>query len=179
MDIPQFRYHPDPIRSGTIIKSDIECQCCGKRRGYIYAGPVYAEHDLENAICPWCIAVGKAHKKFNAEFVDAEAFPEGTPAATIQKITQQTPGYSAWQSEQWPICCGDATAFLRPTGIQEIRKECYEVEGHVMTYVVQELHISGGAANRVVESLSKDGQPTLYLFQCLHCQRYRFHIDGT
>jgi uncharacterized protein CbrC (UPF0167 family) len=179
MDLPIFRYHPDPIRSGSIAQSDAQCQCCGKERGYIYEGPVYAEEDLEDSICPWCIANSSAHKKFKAEFVDTEAFPDGMPKAAITEISQSTPGYSAWQSEAWPSCCEDATAFLRPTGIQEIRKECYEVEGHLMTYVVQELHISGGAAKRLVESLSKDSQPTLYLFQCLHCQRYRFHIDGT
>lgn len=179
MDLPIFRYHPDPIRSGSIVESDVECECCGKSRGYVYDGPVYAEEAPDDAICPWCIANGSAHKKFKAEFVDTEAFEDGTPDAAVKEISQRTPGYSAWQSEQWPCCCGDATAFLRPTGIQETRKDCYEVEGHLMTHIVQELHISGSAANRLLESLSKDGQPTLYLFQCLHCQRYRFHMDGT
>jgi uncharacterized protein CbrC (UPF0167 family) len=64
-----------------------------------------------------------------------------------------------------------------PAGIQEIRKELYQVEGALMGYIVHDLHISGGAARSLIESLSKDGQPTLYLFQCLHCQAYHFHVD--
>jgi uncharacterized protein CbrC (UPF0167 family) len=35
MDLPVFRYHPDPIASGSgsIIASHAQCACCGGRRG--------------------------------------------------------------------------------------------------------------------------------------------------
>jgi uncharacterized protein len=177
MSLPAFRYHPDPIKTGSIEASDETCICCKKPRGYMYAGPLYTEKDLDNSVCPWCIADGSAHKKVKAEFVDAEAFPDQTPRAAITEITQRTPGYNAWQTEVWPACCNDATAFLGPHGITEIRKEFYEREGEIMTFIVQEMHISGSAAARLLNSLQKDQGPTLFLFQCLHCQAYRFHID--
>jgi uncharacterized protein len=41
MDLPVFRYHPDPIASGSIVASGAQCACCGARRGFIYTGPVY------------------------------------------------------------------------------------------------------------------------------------------
>ena len=30
MDLPQFKYHPDPIGTGAIQKTEAECECCGK-----------------------------------------------------------------------------------------------------------------------------------------------------
>ena len=39
--LPIFKYHPDPLKTGSIKPSSAECACCGTSRGYIYAGPVY------------------------------------------------------------------------------------------------------------------------------------------
>ena len=38
MDLPVFRYHPDPIASGSIVASDAQRACCSARRGFIYTG---------------------------------------------------------------------------------------------------------------------------------------------
>jgi uncharacterized protein len=177
MTLPNFRYHPDPIASGSIIESEVECLGCGQKRGYICTAPVYAEEELDDAICPWCIADGSAHKKFDATFVDSEAFPDGTPDAAVEEISERTPGFNSWQSEQWPLCCDDATAFLKPAGIVEIRRDHAELEGEVMSHIVYEMHVSGDAATRLLQSLDRDSGPTAYLFQCLHCRQHRFYID--
>jgi uncharacterized protein CbrC (UPF0167 family) len=176
MELPGFRYHPDPIASGSVVESDAECACCGKSRGYIYTGPVYSEDDLDDSLCPWCIADGRAHQKFDAIFVDSEAFSDDAPEAAVEEIIERTPGFCAWQSEVWPSCCGDAAAFLMPAGIEELRSR-QDLEGLAMTYIVQEMQISGGAASRLLNSLNRDSGPTAYLFQCLHCGRHLFHID--
>ncbi len=177
MTLPGFHYHPDPIASGSIVESDAQCRCCRKKRGFIYTAPVYSEDELDDAICPWCIADGAAHEKFDATFVDSEAFQDGIPDAVVEEICERTPGFNSWQSEQWPLCCGDAAAFLMPAGIQEIRKDHFELEGQLMGHVVQELKLSGSAATRFIDSLNRDSGPTVFLFQCLHCQRLRFYID--
>jgi hypothetical protein len=44
---------------------------------------IYAEETLQDCLCPWCIADGSAHDRFDATFVDSEAFPDGTPQAAI------------------------------------------------------------------------------------------------
>ena len=88
MILPAFRYHPDPIRSGSIVESGEVCRCCRQNRGYMYAGPVYAEEDLDDAICPWCIADGSAHTMFDASFVDTEAFSEGAPESAMEEISR-------------------------------------------------------------------------------------------
>lgn len=177
MDLPAFRYHPDPIRSGSIVASDETCLCCGEARGYVYTGPSYCEEEIEDALCPWCIADGSAHRKFAAEFFDAAGIDEDVPESAVKEITERTPGFSTWQEGHWPACCGDAAAFLMPSGIKEIREQCYELEGGIMSHIVHEMQISGGAATRLLDSLKKDAGPTVYVFRCLKCLRHHFHID--
>jgi uncharacterized protein CbrC (UPF0167 family) len=177
MNLPVFRYHPDPLSTGSVVASPAECRCCGQKRGYIYAASVYAEEELEDALCPWCIADGSAHAKFDATFVDTEAFPEGVPETVIDEISQRTPGYNAWQSEHWPVCCDDGAAFLGPVGIDEIRARYRDLEGAVLSHIIYEMKISGGAATRLLASLRRDASPTAYLFRCGKCERVHIHID--
>lgn len=177
--LPRFRYHPDPIDTGSVVVSDTTCAVCGRVRGFIYAGPVYAEDDLDDAICPWCIADGSAYETLGATFVDSEAFADGTPEAVMAEISERTPGYASWQSEVWPSCCNDATAFLGPVGITEVRERHRELEGFILSHIIYELGISGGAATRMLQSLRRDVSPTAYLFTCLHCGEPRVHVDHT
>lgn len=46
------------------------CQGCGKARGFVYVGPVYSVEELNDALCPWCIADGSAAEAFGASFTD-------------------------------------------------------------------------------------------------------------
>lgn len=177
MSLPEFRYHPDPIGSGSVIESDVTCRCCGQQRGYVCDAPVYAEEDLDGHLCPWCIADGNASVKFEATFVDDEAFDDGIPESVMDEISQRTPGFASWQAEQWPACCDDATAFLTPAGIKEIRAGYREAESELLNYIIYEMKVSGGAATRLLQSLDKDNGPTAYLFRCLHCEKLHFYID--
>ena len=177
--LPHFRYHPDPVETGSITASDAACARCGERRGFIYTGPVYAVGDFEDALCPWCIADGSAHESLGATFVDSEAFAPDTPDAVIAEICERTPGFAAWQAEEWPSCCGDATAFLGPYGIAELRAKHRELEGFVLSQIIYGLGISGGAARRMLDSLRRDTSPTAYLFKCLHCEQPQVHVDHT
>jgi uncharacterized protein CbrC (UPF0167 family) len=177
MSLPSFRYHPNPTESGSIVSSAAECRSCGGSRGHIYIGPVYSEEDLADAICPWCIADGSAHRKFDAVFVDAEAFADAVPEAVVAEVTERTPGYSSWQSEVWPTCCGDATAFIMPAGISELRARDRSLEGFALNHIIYNMEISGGAATRLLQSLNRESGPTAYLFECLHCRQHHFHID--
>ena len=36
--LPYFPYHPDPLATGSVVSSDIECVCCARRHGYTW-GP--------------------------------------------------------------------------------------------------------------------------------------------
>jgi uncharacterized protein CbrC (UPF0167 family) len=175
--LPVFRYHPEPIRSGSVIASKSRCRCCGKARGFIYAGPVYSEDELNEALCPWCIGDGSAHEKFDATFVDSEAFAEDAPEGAVTEILERTPGFNAWQSERWPSCCGEPAAFVSPAGIKEIREQYPRLEGGLMMFIVHELGISGGGARQTLESLRRDQSPTAFVFKCLHCDAFPAYVD--
>jgi uncharacterized protein CbrC (UPF0167 family) len=177
MELPVFRYHPDPIASGSITASDARCLCCDTQRGYIYTGLTYCEEEIEDALCPWCIADGSAHRTFSATFSDAACFPDHIPSEIVDEITQRTPGFNAWQQEKWLTCCGDAAAFVEPAGLTELRARYPQLEGVLMMYVVHELGISGGAAVRFLQSLDRDRGPTAYVFGCRHCDNKPAYID--
>lgn len=36
--LPEFRYHPDPVASGSIVASGATCRVCVEARGYIHCG---------------------------------------------------------------------------------------------------------------------------------------------
>jgi uncharacterized protein CbrC (UPF0167 family) len=165
------------VASGSIIVSDAQCRCCRQARGYIYTGPVYSATELEDAFCPWCIADGSAHREFDASFVDNEAFALDVPEPVVGEISERTPGYDTWQSQEWPACCNDATAFLGPAGIVDIRTSYRDLEGSVLSHIIYNMSISGGAATRLLESLNRETGPTAYIFKCIGCGEFQFHID--
>lgn len=179
MDLPSFKYHPDPIASGSVRAGPEQCRCCRKARGLIYVGPVYSEKDgLEESLCPWCIADGQANAKFAAEFHDVEAIAPGASGAAVAELTRRTPGFAEWQSVEWPVCCGDLMKFLEPAGIEETRRKYYTVEGQLMGVIVHEMGISGGAAVRLLQSLHRDRGPTAFIFKCQSCDTVLGKIDG-
>src|SRR5690242_9348045 len=120
--LPTFKYHPDPIGTGSVVESTVVCPCCGKARGYTYQGPVFSEHDnLDQCLCPWCIADGSAHEKFDADFTDPDGVGDygswdAVPQSVVQEVACRTPGFTGWQQERWWTHCGDAAAFLGLAG---------------------------------------------------------------
>ena len=177
MDLPTFAYHPDPIASGSIEKSDKTCRCCGKARGYIYPGPAYCEEDLDDALCPWCIADGSAHETFGASFTDEAGFPDGIAQNVIEEVAWRTPGFRSWQQGEWLTCGNDAAAFLEPAGYTEIQARYPKTEGDLMGFIVYKMEISGGVATRLLHSLDRDRGPAAYIFQCRHCDHRPAYID--
>ena len=116
MSLPSFRYHPDPIATGSVKPSEAVCTVCGRARGLIYAGPVYGgEEDYDEAICPWCIADGTAHDKLGVEFADASGVGgygvwEPVPDAVVEEVAFRTPCFTGWQQE----LAGSPTAAMPP-----------------------------------------------------------------
>jgi len=179
MGIPSFKYHPDPIATGSIKESDTECACCGQKRGYIYVGPVFSIDELSDCICPWCIADGSAHEKFDAEFTDA-AGVEGysttpvVPQAVIEEVAFRTPGFPGWQQEHWLACCGDAAAFVGLAGRVELEQQWPDA----IPSIQEECGILDDTDwQDYLRALSKDGSPTAYVFRCLHCGRHLGYSD--
>jgi uncharacterized protein len=170
MDLPRFPYHPDPIATGSVVASDAVCQACGQARGYIYTGPVYAEEDLDDAFCPWCIADGTTQARFDAEFTDVAGIGgygawEKVPDAVREEVAYRTPGFNGWQSERWFTHCGDAAALLAIVG----RKELDTFGPEAVEAIRIESGYTGAGWEAYYAALDRDHGPTAYIFRCRHC----------
>jgi uncharacterized protein CbrC (UPF0167 family) len=181
MQLPSFVYHPEPISTGNIVPAKTECKVCGQNRGFIYTGPVYAKQreELDNSICPWCIADGSAHKKFNAEFTDPAGvgnygFWKNVPIEIIEKVAFQTPGFSGWQQEVWFTHCNDAAAFLGRVGYKELKDYGEEA----INSLKEETRVPEKYWLDFLQALDKDGSPTAYLFKCIHCGKFGGYTDA-
>ncbi|WP_406482278.1 CbrC family protein [Streptomyces sp. NBC_01615] len=107
--LPFFRYHPDPVATGSVTASSEACVCCGRAQGWIYTANFSTEQDMTGRICPWCIADGSAAMRFDGEFIDACGL-DGISWETLNEVTRRTPGFHAWQDPRWLVHCADAAA---------------------------------------------------------------------
>lgn len=86
----RFTYHPDPVATGSVVAAEVTCACCGQRRRFTYVGPVYAVEELAEALCPWCIADGRAGSMFDAQFTDVGwRVPEDVPADVSEVVLRR------------------------------------------------------------------------------------------
>lgn len=176
--LPTFRYHPDPLATGSVEPSTTQCVVCGQARGSIYTGPVYAEGDYADQICPWCIADGSAHTRLNAEFTDPGGIGgygdwDDVPDSIIEEVTYRTPGFATWQGERWFTHCNDAAAFRGPAGYKELK-----AFGQAAIEAIQtDADMEGEQWEELYRGLQKDGSPTAYVFRCRHCGVYGGYQD--
>ncbi|MFE9256774.1 CbrC family protein [Streptomyces sp. NPDC006879] len=175
--IPDFPYHPDPLATGSVVSSDEPCACCGQVRGFRYTGPVYSTGTFGGQLCPWCIADGRAAERYRAQFsagVDSEDEVSGD---AVRAIIERTPGFTAWQDEQWLTHCGDGAAYLGPAGASELA-------GHpdAIRALWREYRGYGWPPDGIEDFLArldKESQPTAYLFRCRVCGTHLAYADYT
>ena len=60
-----------------------------------------------------------------------------------------------------------------------MKKSFPEALPAVTEYVEDNFELEGDDLEEFVGSLSKDDQPTAYIFRCLHCNRYLAYVDET
>jgi uncharacterized protein CbrC (UPF0167 family) len=177
--LPSFRYHPDPIDTGSVVPSATVCVVCGVARGFIYTGPTYCPDVVNDVICPWCIADGSAHRRFDAEFIDRLGIgpdPEPVPDAVVEEVAFPTPGFCGWQSEGWWTHCGDAAEFLGPAGYKELTKRWPGVLDAIREVAGMQ---AGPEWEQLLRAFDRDHGPTAYVFRCRHCGRLGGYHDFT
>lgn len=176
--LPVFAYHPDPLSTGAVIPSGTTCICCEQARGFIYAGPVYAEEEYGEELCPWCIADGSASSKLGVSFTDEAGIGgygewDQVPDGVVAEVALRTPGFSGWQQERWWTHCADAAAFLGRAGRAEL-----EAAGEQAVEAIRsDTALSGAEWTDFFHALAKDGSPTAYLFRCRHCGAFGGYQD--
>jgi uncharacterized protein CbrC (UPF0167 family) len=174
-EFPVFTYHPDPMGTGSVERSDLECPACGDSRGFTYVGPVYAEDDVDG-LCPWCIANGSAARMFDAEFTDVGfGVPDDVDDDALNELSQRTPGFIGWQQEHWLYHCGNPAAFLGAVGFAEVA-----ALPDALDMLMREHDDAGWSeedSEDFVRQLHVDGDATAYLFRCLSCAAHLAYSD--
>ncbi len=170
--IPTFKYNPDPIKLGVIKQEATICPSCGESRDYLYDGPFYSEEEVEG-ICPWCIADGLAADRFDGEFQDSASCESVEKKEYIDELVHKTPGFVAWQQEQWLSHCGDFCAIVEYVGWKEIE----HLEDELAEDIEAICTDFGLTKDEFKRALKKDGNLQGYLFRCIHCNTHRLYAD--
>ncbi len=171
LDLPTFRYHPYPIKTGAFQESaeGVVCDCCEQITHIYYEAPFYSINDIDY-LCPECIASGRAAKKFNGSFQD-NYYDEGVDdAEKTDELLHRTPGYCGWQQEYWRAHCNDYCAFLGYVGARELQAL------NVMEEVLDD-SMWDDEDKEMIKSSVNGGGIQCYLFQCIHCGKHLVWID--
>ena len=170
-DLPQFRYYPDPVGTGTFEEGEEKtCPCCGKKSTVYYSILPYCIENVEN-LCPLCISNGEAAKKYDATFIQDAEWNGEPDKEKDEELFCRTPGYIILQGEYWLSCCDDYCAYLGTVGTRELKA----------MDIADEVFSEYAARNEfkdVKEYLVKDGSLCGYLFRCLHCGKYHLWVDA-
>lgn len=178
MELPKFKYHPDPIKTGSVVESEEFCECCGKKRGFIYKGSMYTRHRPEH-ICPWCIASGEAHEKFDIEFtsinysVDEEDVECICSEEIFNEVFHRTPGFSSFQEADWQCNCNDLCEFHGIATVGDFRK-ISEKETERLYRVT---YLDETELNELKKGDENEEQTYFFKFICRHCGEIRFMMD--
>ncbi len=177
--LPTFRYHPDPVGTGSVVARPVACGVCGRQRGYAYTGPYVspdAHYENEDPLCPWCIADGSAAAAWKASFVApgylSEPARTAMPAERLAELELRTPSFSCLQQEHWLDHHAEAAAYLGEIGLAEYRELPAGAQAAVREAAGDD-PAAPLAPGDTVQRLRADGDgPAVYLFGCLHCDWY-------
>lgn len=174
--LPTFRFHPDPVQSGAVEASSDVCGACGKARGFVYTGPCYVEDDFDAALCPWCIADGRAFDRFGVTFAEVAPKP-GFDLRLAEEIEERTPGLTTFNPIDWPVCCQTPMAYLEPAGHAELLARHADLAATLPATLAAAHGLPPGPAQELFASLQRDHAPCAHVFRCLRCATRRAVID--
>lgn len=170
-DLPFFKYHPDPLETGSFEEGEEKiCPCCGNKSRVYYTSMPYCIDNVDY-LCPTCISNGDAARKFDAMFVSDAEWHGDNDKEKDDELFRRTPGYLSWQGEHWLSCCDDYCAYMGTVGTRELKAM------DIADEVISEYEERDEFAD-VEEYLVKDGPMCGYLFKCLHCGKYHLYVDA-
>ena len=174
--IPVFKYHPDPLATGSIILTEyaVNCDCCGKETNAIYQGPCYGKKSPET-ICPSCIADGTAQTVFGVCFQDSASADNVSDKSKLAELVHRTPGYFGYQQERWLAHCDDYCEYHGVVGYEELID--LGIEGDIADDIQLIAERFSTTPNELIRNLNVGGAYQGYLFRCLGCGKYRLHVD--
>lgn len=173
-----FRYHPEPTSTGSLVSGDgSTCDVCGRAATLVYRGPIYSLRADEPTICDECIASGRAADEWDAAFTDLGGDEWDDVSHEVKdEVLRRTAGFTGWQQPQWQAHCSDAMVFLGPAGHEDLESFGPDAVASMRA----ELASWGwdqSEADDFVQTLSREGMPTAYVFRCRHCPEFRVYAD--
>lgn len=201
MELPNFKYHPNPIETGSILKSDEKCQCCNVSKGYIYCGSFYSKHPVRE-FCPWCIANGEAAEKFDGSFIaslESEFFISNLSNEKISLLEKvmalfsnkpkypnndlpqesdlelfcKTPGFSSYQEEVWLEHCGKPCEYH---GLA-VTEDLQGISQEEIERLVNHSSMTLDDIKELAALPPKTKLDNLFKFKCINCNELRFWED--
>lgn len=174
MDLPVFRYHPDPLATGAVEARRFTCACCQQPRDFVYLQSVSAAADLDEKLCPWCIADGAAAAKLGASFSDAGPLTKaGLAPEIVDEVSLRTPGYSSWQPEEWLAHCNDACEFHGDASEEDVEDASEATRADWR----QHYGLTEKDWDRATAGYEPAGDNAFYKFLCRHCGLVRLGWD--
>lgn len=156
-----FKYHPDPLKTGAFEKRKaVVCECCGRATDVRYDGWFYAAKKV-NDLCPECIASGEAARKFDGVFQQDFNVDEVSDPEKLDELLHRTPGSLAHEG-YWPAHCGDYCAYVGASNCKELEQRGLLEEIHE-TFREDILALD---FEDFVHDFESDG---VHLYKCLHC----------
>ncbi len=178
--LPEFRFHLNPLQTGSLVAEEGECECCENFVNYLYRGPVYSEEEILS-LCPWCIASGNAARKFSATFTSVESGSNKIFKLLINEVEKNTLGFAGWQSERWLTCCDQPCEYLGKGGLAEMEALGVDAKESLSQSIIKEAGyaLNSQEAQDYLNILMKEEDPTAYFFRCLTCLKYHAYSDCT
>ncbi len=175
--LPHFRYHPEPLASGSIEASATTCQVLWQGSWLrLHRFALFPPRVAARQPSPWCIADGSAAARYEASFSDDYPLLDaGVAADIVTEVCERTPGYTSWQQERWLVCCEDACAFRGDAGREEIGQ--LGAEGLAQRFA--DFAWPAITWQRLVDAYTPGGNPAIYRFDCLHCGQAHYDLDFT
>ena len=159
------------------MERKIHCVCCDQDQPFTYVGPVYTLEELDDQLCPWCVADGRAAAVLDASFTDVEwRVPQDVAANVTDVILRRTLGFHGWQQERWLHHCRDAAEFHGAVGARELAA-FPDAVAHLRAQMAQYHNWRPRQIDEYLQTLTKDGAPTAYLFRCRHCGGHLAYSD--
>lgn len=177
-EIPYFKYHLDPLKTGHAKRVDFNCVCCNRPSAYAYHGSRYTSRDQEGPLCFKCIKSGAAAEKFDLNFNWFNGEANNIHPTEIEELEKKTPGYSGWQQPIWLTHCNQIAQFQGNFTVDEMlerfdelkfemKKNFGRMDDEVLLDIIQ-------CPDRIrVDNLA------FFKFQCLACNKILVHVDYT
>lgn len=178
MNLPYFKYHPDPLKTGLVKNKTFQCICCDQEKNYLYVGPAHSlRADIEDKICVWCLANGSAAKKFDAEFAGELDNVTNINPLAMKEFAERTPGYICWQDPLWLTHCDDICEFHGDFSKQELLER---FDG-LKIYAIESLRCNEDQAREIISYYDPEGNinPAFYKFVSRKCNKILLHCDFT